>query len=331
MQNTRFVASRLENPKAALLPTPPKKGINDGRAPLASKWISPAERQERLSKGLCFNCDHKWVRGHKCLGKFLLLMADDEDDEEPITETTQEDVMERGDISILNSLVGHGSPRSLQLWGSLGSCKVSLEIQGLRIDVDLYVLPIKGLDIVLGIQWLQKLGKVTHDYSQQTMEFMLAGRGYTLRGDEALCMKWISLHHMRALLATDDIYGVYELYNMAHHDEDRDDKTEATPSVHPDIAQLLAQFESLFHVPTTLPPHCSIDHRIHLYPNMKPINTLLVKKKDGSYRFCVDYRALNEVMVKDKFPIPTADEMFDELGGAIIFTKLDLRAGYHQI
>jgi hypothetical protein len=58
---------------------------------------------------------------------------------------------------------------------------------------------------------------------------------------------------------------------------------------------------------------------------------IFVPKKDGTQRLCVDYHALNEVTVKNKYPLPRIDDLFDQLCGASVFSKIDLQSGYHQL
>jgi hypothetical protein len=58
---------------------------------------------------------------------------------------------------------------------------------------------------------------------------------------------------------------------------------------------------------------------------------LFVKKKDGTQWMCMDYRSLNEVTIKNKYPLPRIEDLFDQMKGASIFSKNDLRSGYHQL
>jgi hypothetical protein len=58
---------------------------------------------------------------------------------------------------------------------------------------------------------------------------------------------------------------------------------------------------------------------------------LFVEKKDGTKRMGIDYRSLNEVTIKNKYPLPRIEDLFDQLRGASVFSKIDLRSGYHQL
>jgi hypothetical protein len=58
---------------------------------------------------------------------------------------------------------------------------------------------------------------------------------------------------------------------------------------------------------------------------------IFVLKKDGTQRLCVDYRAMNEVTIKNKYPLPRIDDLFDQLYGMCVFSKIDIRSGYHQL
>jgi hypothetical protein len=71
----------------------------------------------------------------------------------------------------------------------------------------------------------------------------------------------------------------------------------------------------------------------YIKPNKSPYGgpVLFVHKKDGTLRMCVDYKAFNKVMVKNQYPLPQIDDLFDQLSGAKVFSRIDLHSGYYQI
>jgi hypothetical protein len=71
----------------------------------------------------------------------------------------------------------------------------------------------------------------------------------------------------------------------------------------------------------------------YIHPSSSPWGApiIFVEKNDGTQRMCVDYRSLNEVMIKNKYPLPSIEDLFDQLKGAYVFSKIDLRSGYHQL
>jgi hypothetical protein len=243
------------------------------------------------------------------------------------------------------------------------SSQTQLMLDSHDFVVDLFVLPLSGADVVLGVQWLKSLGPVLTDYDKLTLQFIKGNKIIQIAGVPNASPEYASLHQLRRLIATNSVDTFCHLELVSSSTE-----LESPPSYTGVIHDLLKHFEILFTSPTRLPPSRDINHHIPLLQGSDPINVrpyrypqfqkqeierqikemlqqgvirpsssdfsspvLLVRKKDGTWRFCVDYRALNTITVKDRFPIPAIDELLDELYGTNWFSKLDLRSGYHQI
>ena len=95
---------------------------------------------------------------------------------------------------------------------------IPIVLQGYKFTTDLFVLPIEGPDVVLGIQWLQSLGLVSHDYLASTMEFWHDGTKVVLTGDDSIMPAPISLHLFQTLIHSKQVEGLYELqaYSPSH-------------------------------------------------------------------------------------------------------------------
>ncbi|KAL0539845.1 hypothetical protein IC582_024066 [Cucumis melo] len=233
-----------------------------------------------------------------------------------------------------------------------------IEIAGHVIEVTLLVLDMLDFDVILGMDWLAA-NHASIDCSRKEVTFnppSMASFKFKGGGSRSL-PQVISAIKASKLLSQ----GTWGILASVVDTREVDVSLSSEPVVrdYPDVFP-----EEL----PGLPPHREVEFAIELEPGTVPISrapyrmapaelkelkvqlqelldkgfirpsvspwgapVLFVKKKDGSMRLCIDYRELNKVTVKNRYPLPRIDDLFDQLQGATVFSKIDLRSGYHQL
>ncbi|KAD1690211.1 hypothetical protein E3N88_42456 [Mikania micrantha] len=232
---------------------------------------------------------------------------------------------------------------------------------------DVMLVPLTNYDMILGVQWLQSLNDIVWNFKDLTMKFKVGQQIFELKGIGSNTKSLCSANKMNHLLQGGSSLASIHLFSLqlASSTGFQHETVVGNIQVNAALQVLLDKYADVFAVPEYLPPKRDCDHRVILKDENVSINqrayrypaaqknvleqltqelldsgvirdskstfaspVVLVKKK--TWRFCVDYRQLNAATVKNRFPIPLIEELLEELGGATVFSKVDLRAGYHQ-
>lgn len=237
----------------------------------------------------------------------------------------------------------------------------ALRLGSFQTTITPRVIPIQGYDLILGRSWLKKVKPLINWDTGHTV-VKSRGREYNIPpatlGHSTTISVITAKDYQRT--ATDED----EAYLIVPNENKGGDFSAA------EVQKTLEEFSDVFpkELPKELPPSRNVDFEIELEPGKPPPSRptyrltseelaelkstlddllsrgfirpstspygapiLFVKKKDGTRRMVIDYRLLNRITVKNKYPLPRIDELLDQLSGAKVFSKLDLMSGYHQI
>jgi hypothetical protein len=214
--------------------------------------------------------------------------------------------------------------------------RVCLGLGSKIFPTNFIAISLAGMDVILGMDWMTQ-HKVVLDISDRVVEINSPTVGHTtlylpFKDDIDSCA------YVTIISPLDEIPVVCE-YPDVFPDE--------LPGMPPDrdvefVIELQPSTAPISKRPYRMPPKklAELKNQLqklldkgYIRPSSSPWGcpTLFVKKKDGSLRLCVDYRPLNAVTIKNKYPLPRIDVLFDQLAGARVLSKTDLRSGYHQI
>nr|CAH66139.1 H0616A11.3 [Oryza sativa] len=210
---------------------------------------------------------------------------------------------------------------------------VTIEIEEVPFPSSLILLESKDLDVILGMDWLSRHRgvidcanrKVTLTNSNGETVSFFASSPKSLGG----VLNQVALQEIPIVQDYPDVFPE-DLPGMPpkRDIEFRIDLVPGTNPIHKrpyrmaanELAEVKKQVDDLL-------------QKGYIRPSTSPWGApvIFVEKKDHTQRMCVDYRALNEVTIKNKYPLPRIDDLFDQLEGATVFSKIDLRSGYHQL